>query len=164
MPIQQKTCVDICFANLAQGSNEQPIDVTRAPALVAPRATRGSLRDSHRGRSRGAAAECARVSARGAGAEESSPVRRVSRRVARTSVAHLVSEATTGGRVSVARRGEARRGLGLSGRVASAPARSRAIERTRRRRPDPASSGDARARERESVPFRGKKDASAARI
>ena len=50
--------------------------------------------------------------------------------------------------VSVARRGEARRGLGLSGRVASAPARSQAIERTRRRRPDPASSGDARARAR----------------
>ena len=66
--------------------------------------------------------------------------------------------------VSVARRGEARRGLGLSGRVASAPARSQAIERTRRRRPDPASSGDARARERESIPVRGKKDASAALI
>ena len=101
-PYEQKTRVDICHRNLAQrrarvltGSNEQPFDVS---ALVAPRATRGSLRDSHRGRSRGAAAECARVSARGAGAEESSPVRRVSRRVARTSVAHLVSEATTGGR------------------------------------------------------------------
>lgn len=90
---------------------------------MAPRATRGSLRDSHRGRSRGAAAECARVSARGAGAEESSPVRRVSRRVARTSVAHLVSEATTGGRVSRS----TRRGSTRARAIGSGRERTRAL-------------------------------------
>ena len=80
-PYEQNNRVDICHRNLPVCSNEQPFDVTRALALVAPRATRGSLRDSHRGRSRGAAAECARVSARGAGAEESSPSSPVACRV-----------------------------------------------------------------------------------
>ena len=72
------------------GAPLDPLDVRGALSAIerlAPPASRADVRP-----------ECARVSARGAGAEESSPVRRVSRRVARTSVAHLVSEATTGGR------------------------------------------------------------------
>ena len=145
------------------GSTNNTIDVSRASALVAPRATRGPARDSHRGRSlRISHTTHARL--RAAERERRNPLAflgAASSRASRPSRISFLRQRLAGScrALDAARREDSGYRVGSRARL-----RVCGSLNARRRRLDSASSGEARARDRESVPLAEEKFASAAPI